>query len=55
MKNLFALDPKAVLFSSMARYEGIADFEQKYRSVGDRNIGSIMNPLIYSDACTCNY
>lgn len=53
MQALFNADNFAILSSAMIRYEGREDFNANYRSIGDRNIGSVMSPLYYSEACYC--
>lgn len=53
MQWLFRAAPDAVLISAHARYDGVADFYRLADSVGDRNIGSIMQPMLYREACDC--
>jgi len=53
MRNLYTLNPAAVIISSFARYEGRADFEETHGTTGDRNIGSGFNPQSYRNACKC--
>ena len=54
MAVLFGLFPDARLKSHMADYQGAADFRTKYILTGERNAGSIMQPVAYRDLCECN-
>ena len=53
MKNIFKLRPDATIVSCHAVYDGIGDFEAKFSDTGYANIGSIMSPLQFQDACEC--
>lgn len=53
LKALFGLNPAAKVISCRAVYDGQADFEGKFEATGDANIGSMMSPLAYRDACDC--
>jgi len=53
MKNLFNLNPNAKIISCHAVYDGIKGFENNYLATGYKNIGSIMQPLSFADACEC--
>lgn len=47
--------PSAILKSGMARFDGIEDFTDRWRYVGDKNVGSIIYPKAYEDACNCDW
>ena len=51
MTALFDLAPDAVLRSCRACYKGKAGFERDFPATGYANIGSMMQPLAYQDAC----
>lgn len=53
MERLFETAPEAILISAMVRYDGVDDFYAKAEEVGGRNVGSIMEPLLYFEACDC--
>ena len=45
---LFSMNPKAYVWS------GKSKIAVEHGNWQDRNIGSMMSPLLYSDACDCN-
>jgi hypothetical protein len=47
---LFKRYPKLRVVTRQARYDNLDHFEATYPA-RDRNIGSIMQPLMFSDAC----
>lgn len=49
MLNLFAINPNGRIKSSFADYRGLADFESKFRSTAGRQVGSMVNPVCFSD------
>lgn len=53
MREIFTQYPEARLISAQAVYNGAADFTQKYLATGYKNIGSMMQPLTYEQACEC--
>lgn len=53
MKEIFSINPKARLISAMAVYEGIEGFNREFEDTGDRNIGSMVNPQYFRQACEC--
>jgi len=53
MQAIFDAHPDAILVTAMARYEGAEGFDDTYPATGDQNIGSMMQPLSYRDACNC--
>jgi|SRR5579864_3257581 len=53
MKAVYDKDPNARIVSSMAKYENIESFELQAPELAYRNIGSIIEPLEYSQACLC--
>lgn len=52
-RALFDLAPDAKVRTTVARYDGREGFEKTYPSTGDRNIGSIFEPLPLRYACDC--
>lgn len=52
MRALYAVNPKAVIKTAHADYYDSEHFESNYQAT-DINIGSIMNPLKFSEACDC--
>jgi hypothetical protein len=53
MRAIFDIAPNAVLRSCHAVYDGVAMFEANYRDTGYKNIGSMMQPLDFQNACEC--
>ncbi len=53
MEALFSLAPNARLKTKLVTYEGRTHFWATHDATGDSNIGSIMQPLSYRDACDC--
>ena len=53
MRAIFETAPDAILVTALARYEGAADFADKFEATGDTNIGSAFNPLEMRYACDC--
>lgn len=53
MQWLFRDAPDAILISTHARYNGAGDFYRLAEGVGDVNIGSMMQPMSYREACDC--
>lgn len=53
MEALFNRAPAARLKSTMIDYRGRLDFWTRHDATGQRNIGSIAQPLAYRDACDC--
>ena len=51
---VFKQFPMARLKSAGGNYKGAIDFQVNYDWTGDRNIGSIMDPLHYRNACECD-
>lgn len=54
LRYVFERYPEAVAITAIARYEGKAGFERDYPATGDRNIGSVICPVLYRDACRCS-
>lgn len=52
-EEIFKRNPEAVIVTAFARYDGHKDFLDKYRAVGNKNIGSQFQPLYMSEACDC--
>ncbi len=56
LKELYDLAPGAKTISSQAIFEGKTQFDANAHFVGQKNIGSVMRPLEYGQACNCeNY
>ena len=53
MEAMFNLAPNARLKSMVVTYEGRTDFWANHDATGNRNVGSMMQPLAYRDACDC--
>lgn len=53
MKAVFAIRPGALIKSTMATWDGAADFAERFEDVGERNIGSRMEPIAFRDSCSC--
>ncbi len=53
MEALFNRAPAARLKGTMADYNGRLDFWARHDATGNRNIGSIAQPMAYRDACDC--
>jgi hypothetical protein len=51
MRAIFAKHPDARLVSCQAVYNGRNRFEQEFERTGDKNIGSIVQPMYYREAC----
>lgn len=53
MKALFKEYPNARLTSALATYRNADDFNRSFPATGNKNIGSMMQPMFMSDACEC--
>lgn len=53
LERLFASDPDAVVRSSLATYRGVGEFKLKAIATGDRRVGSLLNPYLYRELCSC--
>ena len=53
MTRLFELNPDGRIKTAQADYRGRGEFEDKFPDTGHANIGSIMRPVEYRDACDC--
>jgi hypothetical protein len=53
MEKIFEVNPGAIIRTKMAAYRGIDSFNEQWPRVGSRNVGSMMYPLSYQDACNC--
>jgi hypothetical protein len=53
MRTVLELDPTAVFVTSVDRWAGLADFMRRAWASADKNIGSIMYPDLYRNACNC--
>lgn len=54
MQHVFEAVPDALIKSMMATYNGVQDFQQEACKTGNRNVGSMMQPLAYTEACDCS-
>lgn len=52
-RALFDAFPDARIKSAMADYKGRESFEKLYELTGMRNIGSMIQPCLASEACEC--
>lgn len=53
MYQVFAINPKARVATSMAVYKGLDGFEDIYPATADQNIGSCFSPAYMPDLCDC--
>ncbi len=53
MTAIFNVEPFSILETGWAKYEGQNDFNNRHKETGNRNIGSINNPLKARKACEC--
>jgi hypothetical protein len=51
---LFSYEPEAKIKTACARYYGIKEFEENFPETGFRNIGSMLAPTQYREACWCS-
>lgn len=52
-RELFRANPSAVIDTALDVFTGSRDFEFRNPVSGERNIGSLKEPLRYRDACRC--
>lgn len=48
-REIFKLNPEAVIYTALATYKGSADFEQKFPATAYKQVGSMMNPGFFRD------
>lgn len=53
MMVMFGRHHSLKLVSGIIRYDGFGDFMESYAATGERNIGSMMEPVRAADACRC--
>lgn len=53
LRAIFGVCPEARVKSAKADYRGVKDYENKFDSTGDINIGSIVNPMALRHGCEC--
>jgi len=53
MRVIFDRFPEAKLVSAQARYDGVEGFAREFEATGYKNIGSMMYPVYYMEACEC--
>ena len=51
--ELYKISPDFRIVSAQATYNNKEDFYSKYPATGKNNIGSMVDPLNYEDACNC--
>lgn len=49
----FRRAPDAVFTTAMDKWDGSDDFEARYRQSGLRNVGSMVQPCLACEACSC--
>ena len=49
----FTLEPNAIFRTSLDTWKGSEDFEARFQRSGYKNIGSMMNPCAFAEACRC--
>lgn len=54
MRAVFDIDPAATFVTGFDTWDGEADFMERAEQSGMRNVGSIMYPLQYREACNCD-
>jgi hypothetical protein len=54
MRACFRRNSEARIKTAFADYRGTEDFEFEFEATGDRNIGSLFEPMSMRDACDCN-
>lgn len=54
MIELYKISPDFRIVSAQATYNNKEDFYSKYPATGQNNIGSMVDPLPYEEACYCN-
>jgi hypothetical protein len=52
-RAVFAIEPSARFVTSLATYDGAADFERVFPDTSGKNIGSQFAPVAIADACRC--
>ena len=52
-RAVYSMEPNARFQTGIATWNGSEDFEARYRETGLRNIGSIMFPFYFAEACVC--
>ena len=55
MEAIFKKYPDARLVTCQAVYDGINGFHANAEGTGNKNIGSMMSPMCYADACECEH
>lgn len=53
MAAVYAVDPDAVFRTALATYRNRAEFERTFPATGDKQVGSMADPVRYRDLCTC--
>ena len=49
--EVFKINPGATIITAIARYNGEQNYQETFGATGDKNIGSMMEPCAYRDAC----
>jgi hypothetical protein len=53
LRELFAINPDARVYTMLASYKGRHGFEANYPRTAEHNVGSAMNPAHMPDLCDC--
>lgn len=54
MMALMLDNPRARIRTAFADYRGFVDFSNRFGATGKTNIGSIVEPMLFRDACNCS-
>lgn len=54
MLRVFDKNVQATIISSIARYDGLRNFAEKFMRVGELNVGSMLEPVCADEACDCD-
>lgn len=53
LQELFNTEPDAKVSTAFAKYHGAEQFSEKFPATGWANIGSMVQPVQYREACDC--
>jgi len=53
MYKMFDKFPHATLKTSIVTYKGLDDFTEKFNETGWKNVGPMIAPVFYREACKC--
>ena len=54
MLSVLNLEPKAVIVTALARYDGLEGFLANFPATYYREAGSVMDPVFYGQLCDCD-